>query len=46
MNLTAFWVTWFVLSVLIQLHSNHKMNKRINSNHKMHELNMTIKGDK
>lgn len=43
MNMTAFWITWFVLSAILRLASNHQMNKRVN---RMHELNEQLKGDK
>lgn len=29
MNMTAFWVTWLILSAAMQLYSNHRMNKAI-----------------
>ncbi len=29
MNMTAFWITWFVLSAALKLYSNHQMNKQI-----------------
>ncbi|GJI54475.1 hypothetical protein NMZ1139_27030 [Lactiplantibacillus plantarum] len=29
MNITAFWITWLVLSAVLQLYSNHQMNKQI-----------------
>ncbi len=34
MNMTAFWITWFVLSALMQLYSNYKMNKQIKGDNK------------
>jgi len=43
MNMTAFWITWFVLSAALKLYSNHQMNKQLG---KMHELNKQLKGDK
>ncbi len=29
MNMTAFWITWFVLSAALKLASNYKMNRRM-----------------
>lgn len=40
MNMTAFWLTWLLLSIAMQAYSNQRMNKRVN---KMHELNKQIK---
>jgi len=39
----AFLTTFVLLSIAMQLYSNHCVNKRVNSNHKM---NKQIKGDK
>lgn len=43
MDATAFFLTWLLLSIALQLYNNHRMSKRIN---RMHELNKQIKGDK
>lgn len=42
MNTTAFFLTWLLLSIALQLYNNHKMSKQLG---RMHELNKQIKGD-